>query len=75
MLLETQSDSTTNSIKSVGSEYKQEPDTVEEVLYWKKASKESPIAQTLEEMTGLLGHVITVYSKDMEKQLNKLKRF
>lgn len=73
MLLQAQSDSTANSIESIGSEYKSGSDV--EVLQWHKASKKSIIAETLQEITGLLGHTISVYSKDMEKQINKLKRF
>ena len=78
MLLETQSDTTANGIESVSSKCKQDPNidsTKKEILYWKKASKQNLIAETLKEATGLLGHAISIYSKDMEKQLNRLKKF
>jgi hypothetical protein len=77
VLLETQSDTTTNSIESVGVERKQELniDSTKEVLYWQKANKDNLFAEAIQEATGLLGHAISVYSRDMAKQLNKLKKF
>ena len=77
MLLKALSDTTANSIESVGAGHKQELniDSTKEVLYWQKASKENLITESLKQATELLGHVISIYSKDMEKQLNKLKKF
>ena len=77
MLFEAQSDSTANSVESISSEHKQGPDldSTKKVLYWQKASKENLITETLKQATGLLGQAISVYGKDMEKQLNKLKKF
>ena len=77
MLFEAQSDSTADSIKSVSSEHQPESDidSTQEILYWQKAGKNNLLAEVIQEATGLLGHAISAYSRDMAKQLNRLKKF
>jgi hypothetical protein len=74
VLCETESDKSADSIKPVGTEHKQDV-PVEEELIWKRASLDSPLMKNLEEVTGMLGHVVGVYAKSLNKQIKHLKKF
>jgi hypothetical protein len=48
---------------------------VEEELIWKRASLDSPFIKNIEEVTGMLGHLVGAYTKSLSKQLKHLKKF
>ena len=78
MLFEAQSDSTADSIKSVGSECEQEfnlVDPEQETLCWQRASKDNLLMKALKEMTGLLAHTVEECARDTEKTIKTLKKF
>jgi hypothetical protein len=76
VLREAQSDSTTDSFKSVGAEYQQNVflDTTEELI-WKRASLDTPLMHSIEEAASMLGHVVEIYARSVNKQIKHLKRF
>jgi hypothetical protein len=76
---EIESNKSTDSIESIGSENKQElhqlKDSTAEPLQWHRASKDSPIAQNLDQLLKIMGHTVVTYGKNVEKQLKTMKRF
>jgi hypothetical protein len=80
MLREAESDKSADSSESVSSGNQQDvhtqikDSTAEPPLQWHRATNKE-LVENVEYLSKLLGHTVTAYGKDLEKQIKTLKRF
>jgi hypothetical protein len=78
MRSETESDKSADSVEPIGSEHKQEfhqlSDSTEAPLQWHSATN-TELVESIQYLSKLLNHSVSMYGKELEKQFKSLKRF
>ncbi len=74
MLRETQTDRETDRVESISTPDQSESGELAP-LQWKRTNSDNKMIKKLRELTGIMAHSIIDYSKQVEKDLRKFKRF